>query len=466
MFLRDLGLRISYNASQANSALTETNRHVDKVKFNAESMQKTFDRVGRSMGRIGGYMTTRVTLPLIGIAGASLKAASDFEEMQSKFNVVFGELATSTTEWAEEYGKSVGRSRSVVMGYMAETQNMLVGMGATRQEGQELSKQITQLAVDLASFNNVAESDALNSLQSAMIGNHMAARSLGAVINDNTLQTAMERMQIQGKFQDLDELQKMQVRYTAVLMQSEDAIGDAERTSGSFKNQMVTLRQELGELGITIGTILLPYGTELLGWGTRAVSAFSGLNQETQEMIIAGAAMVAALGPLALVIKTVSIVGGTAIKMFTLLKGATLAAIIAKGSLVAALGPPAIAIAALATAVYGLYKNYDLVIGKAKEFIETLRSVREWTGGFGISGGAGFGGITENVRQHTPAGVERDRAAVSNSTSNYQPNVNVTINNQAGPTLDNSAQLRRVVDDVLSDNYRRSANSLALSTLR
>jgi archaellum biogenesis ATPase FlaH len=56
----------------------------------------------------------------------------------------------------------------------------------------------------------------------------------------------------------------MQVRYKAIVMQSGDAIGDAERTSGSFANQMRALKAGISDTVSELGMQFLPVATEFI----------------------------------------------------------------------------------------------------------------------------------------------------------------------------------------------------------
>jgi hypothetical protein len=132
----------------------------------------------------------------------------------------------------------------------------------------------------------LAEADALRNLQSAISGNHGASQMLGAVLNENTLALEMERMGLQGKFQDLDEGTKMQVRYNSILSQSTDAVGDAERTSDSFANQTRRLWGYINELGVDIGNVLLPYATKIVNVFNRVIKIFQGASEEQKTMAV------------------------------------------------------------------------------------------------------------------------------------------------------------------------------------
>ena len=47
---------------------------------------------------------------------------------------------------------------------------MFVGMGMTREAGAEMSEQLVSLALDLASFNNLNEADAVEKMSKAIMG--------------------------------------------------------------------------------------------------------------------------------------------------------------------------------------------------------------------------------------------------------------------------------------------------------
>lgn len=96
--------------------------------------------------------------------------------MQNKFDVVFQGMTEDVENWAKSYSDSIGRSTSAIKTYLADQQNLLVGFGMTRQEGFELSKQMTTLALDLASFANLDEDAAVNAMTKAVMGESESAK--------------------------------------------------------------------------------------------------------------------------------------------------------------------------------------------------------------------------------------------------------------------------------------------------
>nr|DAW18257.1 MAG TPA: tail tape measure protein [Caudoviricetes sp.] len=213
----------------------------------------------------------------LSVAGATsfikscVSAASQVEEMQNKFDVVFQGINEEVDAWAENYADAINRNKNDIKTYLADQQNLLVGFGMTRQEGAELSKQMTTLALDLASFANIDEKSSVDAMTKAVMGESEAAKRLGAVLNESTRAQAMETLGLKGKYDSLDQLTKMQVNYQAILQQSPDAIGDCERSMGSYESTMRGFNSKLKELKELIGQFFMPAAKKILDIGTRGI---------------------------------------------------------------------------------------------------------------------------------------------------------------------------------------------------
>ena len=200
-----------------------------------------------------------------------IKAGSDVEEMMGKFDAVFRENAESVEEWADSFGDDVGRSKFELMGFASTLQDTFVPMGFARDEGAELSKQLTELAIDLASFNNEAEPETIASLQSALVGNHETMRKYGVIITQATLGQELMNMGIADGVRSATEQQKVQARMNIIMAGTTDAQGDAERTAGSLANMQRRLKSTMSEMMGEAGRDELPEMVKVLedfdAWG-------------------------------------------------------------------------------------------------------------------------------------------------------------------------------------------------------
>lgn len=208
---------------------------------------------------------------LTSFAKDCVEAASNVEEMENKFGVVFGNMADSVDKWAEKFADSVGRNKNTIKTYLADQQNLLVGFGMTRKEGAKLSEQMTSLALDIASFSNQDEDVAVNAMTKAVMGESEAAKTLGAVLNDTTRAETMAALGMSGTYDSLSQLEKMQVNYNAILRQSPDAVGDCVRSMGSYESSTRQLKAAQEEFKEFIGGQLLPVMSVFVQWVTKGV---------------------------------------------------------------------------------------------------------------------------------------------------------------------------------------------------
>ena len=233
------------------------------------SVKNLKDMATKALGAIGVAFS---------VAGAAsfvkdcVSVASEVEEMQNKFDVVFQGMTDEVEAWAQSYSDAIGRNKNDIKTYLADQQNLLVGFGMTRQEGAELSKQMTTLALDLASFANLDETAAVNNMTKAVMGESEAAKALGAVLNDDTRARAMQAMGLSGTYEKLDQLTKMQVNYNAILAQSPDAIGDCERSLGSYKSTVVQFQSKLKEIKTLVGQFFMPTFQKVISFGAKGLT--------------------------------------------------------------------------------------------------------------------------------------------------------------------------------------------------
>ena len=197
--------------------------------------------------------------------GAKLiSMGSEAEEMKGKFDVVFGDSAPMAIAALDEFGNVVGRSKFELMEMAATVQDTFVPLGFARDKAADMSIELSKLAVDMGSFNNVADADVMRDLQSAIVGNHETMRKYGVIITQNTLGQELLRMGIEGGMKAATEQEKVQARLNIIMAGTSDAQGDATKTAGSWANQMRALKSTVSEAATAIGLELLPFVTPLL----------------------------------------------------------------------------------------------------------------------------------------------------------------------------------------------------------
>jgi len=231
-------------------------RDMTRVRGQISGLESTFKGLGSTMLRIAGigggiYAVERGFRSIV-------TAASNAEEISNKFNVVFGNLSKTAQQWSEDFGDSVGRATQDVQNWMAGLQDTFVPLGIARDESYELSKALTTLAVDVASFNNKADADVIRDFTSALVGNHETVRKYGILISESSIKQAAMNKGWEKSYSQLTDLEKVMLRFDIIQNSTTDAQGDAIRTADSYANQIKRLNANALELKTTLGEKLVP----------------------------------------------------------------------------------------------------------------------------------------------------------------------------------------------------------------
>lgn len=244
----------------------------DAIEANAQRM-KSF---AKNVALIGASAS-------LAAAATAIKAASTMEEQLNKFNVVFGESSAAVRAWADQFASQVGRSQRQIVEFLGATQDLLVPAGIDPAAAEAMSKTLTSLAVDVASFNNKLDADVLRDFHSALTGGGETVKKYGVLLNVATTNAELLEQGINPK--SATDAQKVYARLQILLKGTTSAQGDAVRSGQSFANQSKRLVAILENLGVAIGDALLPVITSLLTKVTASVTLFSAWVQKNQDFV-------------------------------------------------------------------------------------------------------------------------------------------------------------------------------------
>lgn len=292
---------------------------IDEAGNGAKGIKNLAGSIG-GIAKIAAAAALGATIAIGAIGVKLISMGSDAEEMLGKFNVVFGKQAGSVTEQLASFGRSVGRGKFELQEMASALQDTFVPMGFAREEAAKMSVEMTKLAVDVGSFNNISDAQVMKDFQSALVGNTETVRKYGIVINQarikakafemglvgtevaqDDVRIATERVSIaqeklnvslekhgegstqartatlrlekaqkalekamEGTSEELTEQDKLLAIQQMIIEGSSDAMGDAERTSGSWANQLRRLKSIITDTATEMGLKLLPVLTPLL----------------------------------------------------------------------------------------------------------------------------------------------------------------------------------------------------------
>jgi len=259
----ELQIIVDAKVSKAVANLKETQKQTNNVASSAKGLVK-------SLLPVAGAAI--VFQKLAKFTAESAKAASDAQEITSKYNTIFKSVANESEAMAKQLADDFGLAGSTAMELLGNTGDLLTGFGLTAEEALNLSDQTNRLAVDLASFSNAQGGAAAVSaaLTSAYTGEREALKTYGIVISEEMVKTEMLKQAKEGLTFASTQQAKISATLTLAQKQSTNAIGDYSRTSDSAANVSRKLTETIKESKEIFGA----YALEGI---TPVKSAFIGL---------------------------------------------------------------------------------------------------------------------------------------------------------------------------------------------
>jgi len=254
---------------------------------------------GQSMMGFGAKMTLGITAPVLFAGKAVFDAASNMQESMGKVGVVFGEASDEVVAWSKNSAKSLGLSQQSALEAAGTYGNLFQAFGLNKGKSKEMSTSLVELAADLASFNNTSTDDALLALRSGLSGETEPLKKFGIALSDVRLkEEAMSLGLIKSTKDALNPAAKAQASYSLIMKDSTLAQGDFARTSDGAANKQRILKAQFDNAKTSIGQGLLPVATKLFGVFGNLIGAFNDLSPKMKNIILIGAGIAAAIGPI------------------------------------------------------------------------------------------------------------------------------------------------------------------------
>jgi len=228
----------------------------------AEKKAKSgFQRVKDAAGKLG--IALSAGLVAVGFKKV-LDLASDVDETMNVVTTAFEDQTDAVLAWARESGDAAGRSEFAMREYAA-TLGAVVGptLGSAEATA-ELSTNMAQLAVDLGSFFNATDEDALQALRSGLVGQSEPLLRFGVAMNVAALDAFALEQGLGKTTKQMSQAEKVMLRYQFILANTTKAHGDAEKTSAGFANQTKRLMGNLHDIAVAIGKEFVPGAADML----------------------------------------------------------------------------------------------------------------------------------------------------------------------------------------------------------
>ena len=215
---------------------------------------------------------------------SAINKSSEYTEDLNLFTVSMGQYAEEAYNYAQKVSEVMGIDPAEWMRNQGVFNTIITGFGVAGDKAAFMSKNLTQLGYDLASFYNIDFESAMQKVQSGISGELEPLRRLGYDLSVARLEQERLNLGIDKSVSSMTQAEKSQLRYYAMMTQVTQVQGDMARTLENPANMLRVLRAELEQAARAVGNIFIPILTKVLPIAIAVASAL-------QEIIAAIAAL-------------------------------------------------------------------------------------------------------------------------------------------------------------------------------
>lgn len=289
-------INISVGLEKLNGKLEKAQKNIDAFKARTDKIKA----VGDNLTKLGGKLTVGVTLPIVGMGGAMVKAAADIESMQQQLETMTGS--------AEAGGKMFDEIKTMAAKTPFETKdlmkatNTMLGFGIAQEKVLPLMNQLGDISGGNADrFQSLAL--AFSQVSSA---GKLQGQDLNQMINAgfNPLESIAKRT---GKSVGYwkEQMSKGKVTTQMVEQAMKDAtsaggrfFGMMEKQSKTVLGQWSTFQDNLNMLLAEFGKLILPTAIKGLQKLSSILEWFNSLSGGAKRTIITIGGIAAIIPPI------------------------------------------------------------------------------------------------------------------------------------------------------------------------
>lgn len=248
------------STAEAMSGLKSVNSKIEETsKKSKKANKETEDSFTRLTNTLGSYAAGFAAIKKVIVDNAT--RMSDYISSVNRFNATFSETEEQlkdATEWVNKLSEAWLLDEKAVADSMSRYYNMTKTMGLASDTSMRMSKNLTMLTYDMASFWNKDTSEVMNQIASAMRGEAEGLAKYGISLNQATLQATLYANGINKTVSSLTAAQKAELVYYQIMKSTENQRGYYAKTLLQPANAIEILKTQFTKLGRAIGSIFLP----------------------------------------------------------------------------------------------------------------------------------------------------------------------------------------------------------------
>lgn len=253
---RDVRIAIVGDASGFSRAVRSANDDAGKLQGAFSGIKSA------AAGLASGFAAAQV----VQFGADVVQSASAMNETLSKSNAVFGSQAAAMRKWASGAASSFGQSKQEALAAASSFGNMFSQLGIGDERAASMSKSMTELASDFASFHNADITEVLTAQQAAFRGEYDAVQKFVPTINAAAVEQKALAMGLGKTTKELDAQDKALATQALLMEGAGDAMGDYDRTANSLANRQRALTAKWNDAKAALGQGLLPVVSSVTGF--------------------------------------------------------------------------------------------------------------------------------------------------------------------------------------------------------
>lgn len=267
------GFRTIKSASKSFGAGTSNG-----VKQAESSLDSFISKLRTSASVIRAVATVASTLYKVGQGIAyCVDQSNRYIENINLADTSLGQYAATAHEYADAVQATLGINSGEFLKNQGTFMTMAHGMGVAANNAYTMSKGLTQLSYDLASFFNISNDEAFEKVRSGLAGEIEPLRALGYDLTNARLQQEAYNMGLNEQVSKMTQAEKAMLRYKAIMSQVSLAHGDLAKTAASPANQIRILKSQMQTAAQAIGNVFLPMLKAIIPVAVAVVKAVATL---------------------------------------------------------------------------------------------------------------------------------------------------------------------------------------------
>lgn len=205
--------------------------------------------------------------------GNAISKAAEYQEDLNLFIVSMGQYAEEAYNYAQKVSEIVGIDPAEWMRNQGVFNTIISGFGVAGDKAAFMSKNLTQLGYDIASFYNLDFASAMQKVQSGIAGELEPMRRLGYDLSVARLEQERLNLGIDKSVSSMTQAEKSQLRYYAMMTQVTQVQGDMARTLEQPANMLRVLKAQFEQCARAIGNLFIPILVKVLPFAIAVANA-------------------------------------------------------------------------------------------------------------------------------------------------------------------------------------------------